>query len=190
MHRAVVGNHHLLEESPEHLTQAVDCLVAMKLPLPLELRQQVGGPLDGTSNELREEAYEGEEGEQVARGTYLSAVDIDGVAQRLEGVEADAHGQDHLQGAGRQLPAEEREGIDEAVDEEVVVLEGAQYGQVEGDVERGDEACPATGGEPFAIAAHLTDGQAAEVAQCDGDYHEKQEAPVPPAVEKKAGGDD
>jgi len=107
MHRAVVGNHHLLEETPEHLTQAVYCLVATELPLPLKLRQQVCGPLDGTGNELREETDEGEEGEQVARGTNLPAVDIDGVAQRLEGVEADAHGQDHLQGAGRQLPAEE-----------------------------------------------------------------------------------
>ena len=47
---------------------------------------------------VSEEEDEDRELEQVARWLQLSPKDVDGVRQRLEGVEADADGQQHLQG--------------------------------------------------------------------------------------------
>ena len=66
--RAVVGHHYLLEESPQHLADAVDSHSIVELPLPMELWQQVGGALDRTGYQLREEADVGKERHYVACG--------------------------------------------------------------------------------------------------------------------------
>ena len=73
---AVVGHHHLLEEAPEHLSDAVDGCGIVKLPLSLELWQQVGGAFDGACHQLGEEAYIGEESHHVACGFQLATIDI------------------------------------------------------------------------------------------------------------------
>ena len=91
-------------------------------------------PLDGSGHQLREERDEGEESDDVFRGFNLAAIHIDAVTEGLEGVETDAHGQNHFQ----QKPVRgDVEQLGELGDEEVIVLENGQYQQVEDDVGRG-----------------------------------------------------
>ena len=52
-----------------------------------DLGQQVGGPLDGARDELREEGDEGAKGDGVTGGLEVAAIDVDGVGEGLEGVE-------------------------------------------------------------------------------------------------------
>lgn len=130
--RAVVCDDYFLEQAPEHLAAAVHRRVVVEFARALELGQQVCGAFDGTGNELREEADEGEEGDGVACGGKFGAIDVYGVAQGLEGVEADADRQDDVQENPVRIAA--KEGPGEGCREEIVVLEYAEDEQVDGDV--------------------------------------------------------
>ena len=92
-----VGHKHFLAKAPEHLAKAVDDLIIFKGTRAKHLRQQVGGTLDGTCHELREEGDVGEEGEDIVRGGQLTPMNVDGVAEGLKGIERDADGQDEAQ---------------------------------------------------------------------------------------------
>ena len=59
----------------------------------LELRQHLPGPLDRPGHELREEADEGGEAQEIPLARDLAQVEIDGVAHRLKREERDAHRQ-------------------------------------------------------------------------------------------------
>lgn len=90
---AVISDHDFLEKSPECLAAAVDSGGHGEAAADEELRQQVPCSFDGSGDELWKEGDEGEPGDEVASGLQLSAVDIDGGADGLEGVEADTYGQ-------------------------------------------------------------------------------------------------
>ena len=58
---ASVSNDDLLYESPQQLFASVYCSVIVKLAVVLELGQQIRGPFDRASHQLREETDIGEE---------------------------------------------------------------------------------------------------------------------------------
>jgi hypothetical protein len=61
-----------------------------------ELRKEVGGALNGACHKLREEGDVGKEGDDVVSGLDFVAIDVDGVAKRLECIERDAYGQNQI----------------------------------------------------------------------------------------------
>jgi hypothetical protein len=127
----VVGNDHLFEQSPEYLPHSINGFVIIEGARGVELRQQIGCPLYGPGHQLREEAHECSEGHEILGGLQLPAIDIDAVAQGLEGVETDAHGQQYLQCRDLQGHAQQGEGRDEVVDEKVEILEETEQSEVD-----------------------------------------------------------
>ena len=97
IHRAVVGHHNLLEQTPKYLSHAIDGVVVIKFALFQELRQEVRRALDRAGHQLREEGNESEESHDVLGGLNLAPKDIDGVGKGLEGVEGDAYWENHFQ---------------------------------------------------------------------------------------------
>ena len=67
------------------------------LPQVLELSREKREFQNRTRNEVREHRNEAGEIHEVAHGAGFAAVDIDRVAHRLEGVEADAERQDDFE---------------------------------------------------------------------------------------------
>ena len=94
----VIGDDHLLEEPPQHLPQPVDRVVPVEAPPLFELDEQVRRLLDRPGDHMGEEGDEAEILHGVIDGAYAAAVDVDGVAQRLERVERDANREDHAEG--------------------------------------------------------------------------------------------
>ena len=140
------------------------------------MRQEVGGALDGPSNELREEGDKGAKGDGVSGGLEVVAVDVDGVGEGLEGEKGDADGQDDLQGGGVHGDAEAVPCGDPVFDEEVGVLEVAKDAEVDGE------------GDPdpslFArLGVGLFNADADEDVDEGREGDAPEEAPVSPAVE-------
>ena len=131
--RTGVGDDDLLEHAPEDEAHAVAPLLVGEFAGRGDLWQEVGGALDGSSDELREEGDEGGEGDGVSGGLEVAPVDVDGVGEGLEGVEGDADGQDDLQGGGVHGDAKAVPGGDPVLDEEVGVLEVAEDAEVDGE---------------------------------------------------------
>ncbi len=174
---AVVRHHHFLEQSPQYLPHSVCRLAVVEAAWCEELRQQVGGTLDGTRHQLGEEADEGEESHRIVRGLQFMPVHINRVAQCLEGVETDAHRQQYVYRHPIRFHAEETEQLGEVLPEEVEILEDAEDEQVEDDVCGTDPLLP--GALPFQPFQKQAAGKAAERGEC----YEEKETPVPPTVE-------
>ena len=138
------------------------------------------GALDGTSHQLGEECDIKGEVEQVGSGLGVSPVDIDCVAQGLEGLERDADRKNDVQGDRIGLIVEE--GLKkpgEAGGEEIEVFENPQDSQVHGD----GKGTPASGGYPFGGGRDaLCDKKVNQGGECD----QKQEPRIPGSVEKVA----
>ena len=60
----------------------------------VKLPEKVLGPLDGSSDHLREEHHIRGEGGEITLGALAAAVDLDDVAQALEGVKREPDGED------------------------------------------------------------------------------------------------
>ena len=82
-----VGNDDLLGQTPQDLTHSNDRRGIVEGFGTQELRQQVGGALDGASHQLREKGDEHAEGHHVARGLDVATININGVADSLECIE-------------------------------------------------------------------------------------------------------
>ena len=147
--RTGVGDDDLLEHAPEDEAHAVAPLLVGEGAGRGDLRQEVGGALDGPRDELGKEGDEGGEGDGVAGGLEVAAVDVDGVGEGLEGVEGDADGQDDLQGGGVHGDAEAVPGGDPVLDEEVGVLEVAEDAEVDGEGDPQPAFLPLLGRRPL-----------------------------------------
>ena len=128
---AGVRHHHLLEHPPQDEPQAGDALLVGELALVLDLGQKPRGTLDGPGNELREETHERRKIDEAAGGFQGATVNVNGVRKRLEGVEADAHGQDDLQRRSVHGDAHRRPRIDPTFDEEVGVFKVGEEAEVD-----------------------------------------------------------
>ena len=164
----VVGQHDLLEQAEGEVLHAEGESLRRDGPLLVELGDEIPGLDDGSGHELREEGDVQRGPHEIALGRYLAAGDVDGVAERLEGIEGDADGQEDAQrpGAG---DAEERA---EGVDEEVEVLEHAEDQQRQHDADAQREAA--------ALPVHV---QGADMGGERQPQHQRAAFPVPPAVE-------
>ncbi len=97
-----------------------------------ELRGDVAVAHDGAGHELRKEGDVGGDVEVALRRLRITAIDIDEVARRLEDVEGDPDGKNHLPRSDL-LPAEHDEEGAQAVDAEVEVLEVGEGADVQQD---------------------------------------------------------
>lgn len=95
--RQIGGTHAFFEKSPRHEPRAVGGLLIAEDPLLFELGQQVVRPLDGACHQLGKVGYEQGKGHEVPLGLHLAPININGVAEGLEGVKGNAHRQDDVQ---------------------------------------------------------------------------------------------
>lgn len=152
---ASVGQDELEEESPKHEVQAADGLVGVEGVLLVELWQQVRAALYGSGHELREEGDKEGVGGEVALGAGVAPVDVDEVAQGLEDVERDAHGQQHLQFGHVHTDAQPRHQRDNVLGGEVEVLEEEEDEQVDDDGRDEDGFAAGEGGRGLQIPSSL-----------------------------------
>ena len=134
-HGAVVGHEDLFEEAYQHQAEAVLQVGGLKAAIGLQLGDELVAPLDGPRNQLREKGVEDRKGDEVAAGRSRSPVNIEDIAQGLEGVKGDAHRQDDLQQHRAGLEARSRKQRPGRLDEEAEILEKSQDGETETDAE-------------------------------------------------------
>ncbi len=174
-----VGDEHLLDEALHEAGAAFGELVD-GVGAVVELVDQVLEAQHRAGDQVREDRDEGGEVDQVVGRRGIAAVDVDDVADRLEGVEGDADRQQDV-GQHERLHAERGDDLVEAVDAEVGVLEVPEHAEVDHHAED-QPALRGTG-----AYAGGADAQADPVVE-DGDPGEQQEeVHPPPGVEHVAG---
>ena len=123
----VAANHvshtHLLEHSPQHALAALGYVGPIKLVSRSQLLQEALRTVNRAGENGGEESHVGRESDEVALRIHLPAVYLDQVTDELEREEADAYGQDNLEGVVADVEAHRREQVLERADEEVQVLE-------------------------------------------------------------------
>ena len=176
---AVVRDHHLLEEAPEHLAASRDGARIVERSLAQELREEIRRALNGTCDKLRKEADECEERHRVARRPHLPSVDVDRVGERLERVEGYSHRKDHSQRMDTRLhpcPVEQRYRL---VNEEIAVFEVSEYAQIHRKARSKKQLR-----RPAFPATHLD--KSYRVRPCGNERNQQKESPVPPSIEHVA----
>ena len=128
----IVRHDNLFEQSPEDLAHAVHRLRVVEMPLLQELRQEIGGTLDRSGDELGKERQECGKGNEVMCGLYLPAVNVYGIGQGLEGVETDTDRQNQVQEQAIGLATKE---FGKGTDKEIVVLVCAEDGEIKQDIQ-------------------------------------------------------
>ena len=89
--RQAVGDHHFLEQPPQHLLQAQRDLLRVEANRLDELRQERRGALDGTGHELRKETNEGGKTQKISFAVNFPKIEINRVTEGLECEEGDPH---------------------------------------------------------------------------------------------------
>ena len=174
IHRAVIGNHNLLEHTPQNLAHSVHARFIVEGPGLGQLLQQIRRPFNRARQELREESYISEILDNIMRRFQLSTINIDAITQRLECIEADANGQDDAKQKAIRLPAQEK--IRERSGEKIIILEHAQNQQIHDDVQHIDRLR-----FPRRVPIFFYEHAAAITEQRrKGQQH--QEPPVPPSI--------
>ena len=82
-----VGQNELEKIAPQHQKQAVSEIGKFQLLRHGKLLQKILGPLNRPCDELRKERHEKRIAKEILLRVYVAAVHVDGVAQRLKGVE-------------------------------------------------------------------------------------------------------
>src|ERR1700693_1389518 len=94
---AIVRNDTFAKQPFEDEQQAVKKLIRIPRPRFLNLRQQMRRPLDGTGDEMREQADEEAVFKKRPRGGYSAMVDVHDIRNLLKCVERDAGRKDDSQ---------------------------------------------------------------------------------------------
>ena len=123
----IVGDHDFQEEAVEHQAQTVRDVFVLERLLLVQLTQKVLGAFDGTRHQLWVEHDVQSIVAQVALGALAAAVDLDNVAQALEGVERQADGQRDVQYPLRVGPSEVLSQRHQVFAAEVQVFENEQH---------------------------------------------------------------
>ena len=169
-----IGKQDLFGETDDKAADA-ECGFGGAVRAGLELSGNICVAHDRTCDQLREHGDVGGEVDVVALRRHIAAIDVDDIADDLEGIEADADRQRDLQKRDRQ-PGD---GI-EAGDEEVSVFAIAEHGKAEHNGERQEQLC-----KPF--AAVFLNQPAEDITLRDGDQHQDEIFRLTPAVEKQTG---
>ena len=139
--RKDIGNHHLLEEAPDHPLGTEGKAAVLQAVFGKEFAGQIPPGADGPLGDLREEGRKKQDLQGIFLGFHLAPVDVAEIAHGLEGVERDAQGDDP---ADRVLnrPAEHgRHGVD-LRQQEVDVLEGAEDPDVQKQAQEHHQSAP------------------------------------------------
>ena len=180
-----VRNDDFLEHAPEDEPKPTNCEVIIKSALFLDLWQQGARTFDGPSHELRKKTDKGSKVQQGLRWLELPAVNVDGVAQRLEGVEADANWQDELQGRGMHLDPQGPPGIDPTLNEKVCVFEVSQQAQIDEQRDGQPFFCPVRSVVRIVrivVLIRFVDAKSyCPIDQC-AERDERQKTPIPPTI--------
>ena len=127
--RQVIREQNLLHEAGEENGRACLDVTPSHEQWALDLRQEVGGADNRAGHQPGEESDEQREVEQAAARDEGAAVDVEGVAHRLEGEEGDTHGENDIE--VRHVEAQGSQSHVGRPGEEVVVLEETQQAEVE-----------------------------------------------------------
>ena len=138
-----------------------------------ELQSNVAVTHDRTCDELGEERNIGGKVNEVSLCRRVAAINVDDIAEHLEGVEADADGKAQLQ----KRQGKSRGGID-AGKEEICILEIAEQPKAHKDRERQKDL-------RRPLPAVLFNQQAEEIPLRDGDEHQNDIFRLAPGVEEK-----
>src|SRR5207249_9194199 len=107
-----------------------------------ELGQQMFGALDGAGDELWKKRDISEKLDEIARRFHLSAINVNGITHRLEGVEGNTDRQDHPKSANlegnTQILQDSREGFDE----EIVIFKKTENRKIGDDTEATEKLSP------------------------------------------------
>ena len=133
----VVADDSFLEQACDHKPESQSQHLARNLDGTVHLRDEIAGAHDGSCHQLGEERHIEGIVEQVVDGLYLTPVHVDGVAQRLEGEERYAHGQEYLQ----VVPGRSAK-VAPQLPKEIGVLEISQQSQVDYQAQRHHALAP------------------------------------------------
>ena len=132
--RAMVGHEQFLAQADEEHGSAGAEAVRGGADVAVELRQKNRGAHDRPGDEVGKERDEHRVLDERVHARNDAAIDIDGVAHRLEGVKADAGGKEDAQ--QRQLMSGEVQHAVEVAEEEVGVFEVGQQPEVRDHADR------------------------------------------------------
>ena len=171
-----IRQQHLLGQ-PQDEQRAADARLGPAVRAHPQLIVQLVVPHDRPGHQLREQGDIAGEIDEAPRGAGLPAVEIEGIAHRLERVERNAHRQHEVQQGDQVRPAPQPAGHRVGcLCAQVVVLEKGQHAHVAAD---GDQ-------QPALFLRRIRRGRDAAAGQIvDGDGQQQQPAVavVPPAVE-------
>ena len=92
-----VGNDHFFEKSPGHEFQSVGNAPVIEIMRFVELGQEVRRAFDGAGHELGEKRDVERKDSQMTFRFLFAEIDVDGIAERLEGIKADSDGEQNMQ---------------------------------------------------------------------------------------------
>ena len=106
----------------------------------------------------------------------MFSVNVNGIAKGLESIEADPDGQNDIESSRCDRASQEREGLNEVIEKKIIIFKEAQETEVDDD------------GRPykeFTLMVFLVFSESDTHEEIDegAEENERQEAPVPPAVE-------
>ena len=170
----IVRNQDLLAKTHKEAAQAhMDLLPAVGSGF--QFPGHIDIPDDGTGNQLRKQCHIGTEGNGIFLNRHISPVHVNGVAEALEGVEADTHRQSKLQQRQSQTGYRIH-----GIDKKVRVFEQSQQRHTDHNGYHQPEFLRFL----FLCAS---DQQAAAIKQQNRKHHQTQQLRFPPAVENQAG---
>jgi hypothetical protein len=140
--KEAVGEHRFLKQTQGHQGQAEAQLIGCGLAGQLKLRNQFGGPHDGSGYQVRKERNKEGVIEEAARRRCTAEVDVQGVRHGGEGIERDADGQHNTRLWRGVFESCQRCQVSEVLDQEVAVFEVAEETQTDGDGEEHPGAAP------------------------------------------------
>ena len=180
VHRQKIRHDGLLQHAEDDQKQPLAPLLGGEGGQLPQLGQKLRRPHDGPGHQLGEEGHEEEEVHRAVHRLQAPAVDVDGVAEGLEGVKGDAHGHHHVQHQRRRLHPEAGQRRGHRGREEVEVLEHGQQPQVAAEAAHQVEA-------PLLFVWGLVQPPAHEQVQARRGHDEDQVGRVPPGVEEVGG---
>ena len=171
----VVGDHDLFEKPPQSGKNPLFDVVETEGVVFLELVQDIPGTLNGSGDKLGEKGDK----QRVINKAFFSfnifPVHVDGIAERLEGIEGDAYRKKHIQERDVHLESGEGKGPGDHVGSEIVVFKEKQDGKVQQEAENQPEP-------PFAPHGALHK-QAAKIGDGGRKQHEQSVFGIPAHVE-------
>ena len=149
-HRAHVvgealGNHHLLEQAPEHQAGAAESGGPVECRGLPQLRDQVCRPFDGPREDLRKESDVKRKDARVAFGLHAVVVHVQRVANELEDVERDPNRHQQVERLRRAPGGERSRDVDPRLPKEIEVFEEHEGAERHADIDREQEAAPRAG---------------------------------------------